>query len=121
MLQRMALCAILNERQHREALTESIRFSDETDVAAAAGTQTVAIAGVTLMAATQIAAAKALQKLDRGVYTECSNCGEEISTKRLTANPAALFCGACQERLEWIRQQHPNSGLTDEQLLSENQ
>jgi len=46
---------------------------------------------------------EALEKIDEGVYGECTVCGEEIGLKRLEARPVAELCIDCkseQERLE---------------------
>ncbi len=46
---------------------------------------------------------KSLEKIERGGYGECENCGEEIGVERLEARPVAEFCIDCkdeQERLE---------------------
>jgi RNA polymerase-binding protein DksA len=48
----------------------------------------------------------ALKRLDEGTYGYCGDCGDEIATKRLTAQPTATRCLACQskhERLYWHR------------------
>ncbi len=45
----------------------------------------------------------ALEKIEDGVYGECTVCGEEIGLKRLRARPVAELCIDCkdeQERLE---------------------
>ncbi len=45
----------------------------------------------------------ALQKIEDGVYGECSVCGEEVGLKRLQARPVAELCIDCkaeQEKLE---------------------
>ena len=45
----------------------------------------------------------ALDKIEDGIYGECSVCGEEIGIKRLQARPVAELCIDCkaeQEKLE---------------------
>jgi DnaK suppressor protein len=45
----------------------------------------------------------ALEKIEDGVYGECSSCGEDIGVKRLQARPVAELCIECkseQEKLE---------------------
>jgi DnaK suppressor protein len=42
----------------------------------------------------------ALQRIADGSYGLCIDCGVSIPTARLHANPTALRCVACQERLE---------------------
>ena len=46
----------------------------------------------------QIAAAK--ERMARGEYGECIDCGCEISYERLQAQPAAARCLPCQQRFE---------------------
>jgi DnaK suppressor protein len=43
---------------------------------------------------------EALQRLDRGTYGECAECGGEIERKRLEAIPWARYCVSCQEARE---------------------
>src|SRR5256886_5397487 len=47
----------------------------------------------------------ALERIARGVYGVCIECGELIAPKRLRAIPEAETCVACQERME--RRAHP--------------
>ncbi|HZT07334.1 MAG TPA: TraR/DksA family transcriptional regulator [Chloroflexota bacterium] len=42
----------------------------------------------------------ALQRIDRGVYGMCEDCGHAIDPARLRALPSARRCLACQERME---------------------
>jgi DnaK suppressor protein len=51
----------------------------------------------------QIAAAK--ERMRRGEYGECVDCGVEIPLARLQAQPAAARCVPCQQRYE---QTHDN-------------
>jgi DnaK suppressor protein len=51
----------------------------------------------------QIAAAK--ERMDRGQYGECVDCGIDIPLARLEVQPAAARCVPCQERYE---QSHDN-------------
>ena len=46
----------------------------------------------------------ALERIARGVYGVCIECGELIAPKRLRAIPEAETCVPCQERME--RQSH---------------
>lgn len=39
---------------------------------------------------------EALDKLEKGIYGTCENCGEPISPGRLKAMPLAKFCVICQ-------------------------
>ena len=51
----------------------------------------------------QIAAAK--ERMERGDYGECVDCGVDIAFARLEVQPAAARCVPCQERFE---RTHPN-------------
>lgn len=43
---------------------------------------------------------RALQKIDRGEFGLCEECGEEISVKRLEARPETTLCIKCKEDQE---------------------
>lgn len=43
---------------------------------------------------------QALERLSKGEYGKCSDCGEQIGTDRLKANPMAQRCLECQTRNE---------------------
>ncbi len=45
---------------------------------------------------------EALARLEEGTYGLCSDCGVEISEKRLLAVPFARRCVACQEKEEML-------------------
>jgi len=40
----------------------------------------------------------ALEKIEKGKYGKCENCGKEIDEKRLKVYPAARFCLRCQKK-----------------------
>ena len=42
----------------------------------------------------------ALERLEKGTYGICENCGEDIAKARLRALPWAGYCVGCQERVE---------------------
>jgi DnaK suppressor protein len=48
----------------------------------------------------------ALARLEAGDYGTCTDCGETIPVARLQAQPFAVRCIACQERLERARGTH---------------
>ncbi len=52
----------------------------------------------------------ALQRIASGDYGLCTDCGVQIPTARLHANPTALRCMACQDKAEHARggQAHPS-------------
>lgn len=43
---------------------------------------------------------KALEKMDKGTYGICEQCGEAIDPARLKALPYATLCMSCQARAE---------------------
>ena len=43
---------------------------------------------------------EALRRLDLGGYGLCEDCGDEIGTSRLMANPVATLCVHCQAEQE---------------------
>ena len=43
---------------------------------------------------------KALTRIEQGDFGTCAACGEDISTARLSADPAVLTCIDCAEALE---------------------
>jgi DnaK suppressor protein len=44
----------------------------------------------------------AIQRIDDGTFGTCSDCGEEISEKRLMARPVTTQCLACKTKEEKI-------------------
>jgi DnaK suppressor protein len=42
----------------------------------------------------------ALRRMDENVYGDCADCGEPIPLERLSVQPAALRCTACQAAFE---------------------
>ena len=43
---------------------------------------------------------EALERVEKGEYGECINCGEPVSDKRLDAVPWARYCLKCQDMQE---------------------
>ncbi len=43
---------------------------------------------------------EALQRVEKGEYGDCVNCGEQVQTKRLDAVPWARYCLKCQDLQE---------------------
>jgi len=41
---------------------------------------------------------QALEKIKKGTYGICENCGKQISLERLKAYPQAIFCLECQKK-----------------------
>jgi RNA polymerase-binding protein DksA len=48
----------------------------------------------------------ALERIDRGEYGLCIECGDLISQKRLEAVPAAELCIACKDKKEKLERSH---------------
>lgn len=40
----------------------------------------------------------ALEKIEKGTYGKCENCGKEIGKERLKIHPAARFCMNCEKK-----------------------
>ena len=45
---------------------------------------------------------KAIDKIDKGTFGVCDDCGEKISVKRLEARPETTLCIRCKEDQERI-------------------
>ncbi|MEW6067551.1 MAG: TraR/DksA C4-type zinc finger protein [Nitrospirota bacterium] len=45
-----------------------------------------------------------LRKINEGTYGICEDCGEEISEKRLSVMPFAIYCIDCQEKREQLEE-----------------
>ena len=43
---------------------------------------------------------EAMNKLERGTYGVCDECGTDIDEKRLSVSPLVLYCIDCQKRRE---------------------
>lgn len=43
----------------------------------------------------------ALDRLDRGTYGVCSNCGADIGRERLGENPSTSLCAECEDDDLW--------------------
>jgi DnaK suppressor protein len=50
-----------------------------------------------------VAIDEALKRIAGGSYGQCADCSEDIATARLHANPVALRCLGCQDKLEHAR------------------
>jgi DnaK suppressor protein len=53
----------------------------------------------------------ALRRIDSGDYGICTDCGIDIPTARLHANPVALRCVNCQDTAEHARGGQPHPSL----------
>ncbi len=54
--------------------------------------------------------AEALERLRKGVYGVCEECGEPIAPARLRAMPEVTTCIRCQDRIEREMRQSPMVG-----------
>ncbi len=47
-----------------------------------------------------VAAFEAKKRIAKGIYGDCTGCGERIAPERLNAVPWTPFCNECQEGIE---------------------
>ncbi len=103
---RAELAAAVDARLHgqgpdRHAEAGLPRRAEETDDDAAAEAARHADVAHLSRTADELAQVDAaLARVAAGNYGECADCGEPIGIARLTANPAAERCAACQEIFE---------------------
>ena len=88
------------DNAEQEQKASSARHADQADQAAAeyerqALSFKAAVARQALSALNQ-----ALERIRKGIYGECGQCGSEIEAKRLEAIPWARHCVKCQEARE---------------------
>ena len=76
------------------------RASESDDWAQADAQRDLTVALGERESATLVAIDAALQRIADGSYGLCVDCGVNIPTARLHANPTSLRCVACQEQLE---------------------
>lgn len=43
---------------------------------------------------------EALERIEKGEYGSCEECGEDIPKKRLSVQPYSMYCVECQEKAE---------------------
>lgn len=82
-----------------EAAAEA-REHQSDDWAQADAERDLAVALEERESAELVAIAEALQRVADGSFGLCFDCGVSIPTARLHANPTALRCVACQEKVE---------------------
>jgi DnaK suppressor protein len=85
---------------NRADAAAELRDTQSDDWARAETERDLAIALAERESAELLAIDAALQRIADGSYGLCVDCGVSIPTARLHANPTALRCVACQERLE---------------------
>jgi DnaK suppressor protein len=88
------------EHLNRADAAAEQRASDSDDWAQANTERDLTVALGERESAELLAIDAALQRIRDGSYGLCTDCGVAIPTARLHANPAALRCLSCQERLE---------------------
>jgi DnaK suppressor protein len=91
----------------RTADTSSEEESGEGDGLAVARDQSLAMAQLEDEAVAE--AERALDRMDRGLYETCDDCGGEIGRPRLQALPAASVCVTCKARSPLSRHASPRA------------
>ncbi len=97
--------------RNRETITVE-RTSDVLDEVELAGERDLAIWGLDRWFAQLRLVEAALDRIAERTYGRCLRCDEEISVRRLTALPHALFCITCQEAAD--HSESRESGITKE-------
>jgi DnaK suppressor protein len=83
-----------------EMTVDTADLSDEMDLASSEYNQSMVFR---LRGREKVLLAKidrALEKIEKGEFGICENCGEEISIKRLEARPVTTLCIRCKEEQE---------------------
>jgi DnaK suppressor protein len=75
-------------------------YADEVDEIQANERREIGFATRELLVERVNRIAAALERLDRGEYGVCVECGEAIAPARLRVMPEVLTCVRCQDRLE---------------------
>jgi uncharacterized protein (DUF302 family) len=97
---RAALAVEIHTGAEKRAADSDGNVPDAGELAADDVARDVAIAEVDRDAAEIAAIDAALERLDRGTYGRCIDCGTVIPPSRLAHAPEAARCLACQERVE---------------------
>lgn len=87
----------------RAEAAANARESESDDWAQADAERDLAFALEERESAELVAIDEALQRVADGSYGLCVDCGTSIATARLHANPVALRCVACQDKVEHAR------------------
>lgn len=106
---RAQMVADLRDESRSDEGTLAVRShrGETDDDAVIEAMDAVEIASTARDAAELAAIDSALQRLDSPDYGVCIDCGADIATARLLAEPTALRCTTCQQRYE---HQHPTPG-----------
>jgi DnaK suppressor protein len=94
----------------RAEAAANARESQSDDWAQADAERDLAFALEERESAELVAIDEALQRLADGSFGLCLDCGNAIATARLHANPVALRCVACQDKLEHASGIHKPAG-----------
>lgn len=97
-------------RKGRAEAAAEARETESDDWAQADAERDLAIAMEERESAELVAIDSALQRVADGSYGLCLDCGASIATARLHANPTALRCVACQDKLEHTKGQVKPAG-----------
>ena len=81
---------------------------EEGDAAQASERTDLSFAQRERLAARVTALTQALERLERGEYGRCEECGNDIEPQRLQALPTARTCIACQQQRERVGGRPPS-------------
>lgn len=84
----------------RAEAAANMRSTESDDWAQAGSERDLAFAMDERESAELVAIDAALKRIDDGSYGLCLDCGVAIATARLHANPTAMRCVGCQEKVE---------------------
>lgn len=82
------------------AIGDNSPFANPMDEVQVSGDREVGFATRSLLVGRANRLAEALDRLRRGSYGLCEECGEAIAPARLAAMPEVTTCVRCQDRLE---------------------
>ena len=94
----------------RAEAAANLRATESDDWAQAGSERDLAFALDERESAELVAIDEALKRIADGSYGLCIDCGVGIATPRLHANPTALRCVACQEKIEHAQGTAPPAG-----------
>ena len=89
-------------------------FADEVDGIQASERQDIGCAVRELLAGRVNRLSAALDRLDKGEYGTCAECGEAISPARLHVMPEVQTCVRCQDRIERFDRQSGRKTMTSQ-------
>jgi DnaK suppressor protein len=92
------------EPEELQSMGDNTPFSEEVDAAVGVENREMTAQILDRLVLRAAALEEALDRVDKGTYGICIDCGEKISEKRLAAMPEALRCARCQEEAERERE-----------------